>query len=164
MTARQPGGLERLARTLPLVVAVVGGLLAVTFVWTRLVSREGLALVLPVRAALILMLLACLLVWALIAPEQSATSRFFRARPMVFLGAYSYGLYVYHHFISYYLSTNRTDLELALWLGSHWAAMALQATLGACASLALAYLSYELFEKRLLRLKRMFERATEPAP
>ena len=164
MTVRQPGGLDRLVRGLPRVAAVVGGLLAVTFVWTRLVSREGLELVLPVRAALILILLACLLLWALIAPERSATSRFFRSRTMVFLGTYSYGLYVYHHFISYYLTTNRTELELAHWLGSHGAAVALQATVGASASLALAYLSYELFEKRFLRLKRLFETAKEPAP
>jgi peptidoglycan/LPS O-acetylase OafA/YrhL len=162
--ARQPGGRERLAGALPLIVTVVTGLLAVTFVWTRLVSSEGLQVVLPVRAALILMLLACLLVWALIAPERSATSRFFCSPPMAFLGTYSYGLYVYHHFISYYLTTNRTDLELARWLGSHGAAVALQATLGASASLALAYLSYELFEKRFLRLKRLFERARQPAP
>jgi peptidoglycan/LPS O-acetylase OafA/YrhL len=158
VTVRQPRGLERLARALPLVVAVIGGLLAVTFAWTRLVSSERLELILPVRAALILTLLACLLVWALIAPEQSATSRFFRARPMVFLGTYSYGLYVYHHFISYYLISNRTDLELARWLGPHLAAVGLQAALGVSVSLALAYLSYEFFEKRFLRLKRMFER------
>jgi peptidoglycan/LPS O-acetylase OafA/YrhL len=164
VTARQPGGMERLARALPLVVAVVGGLLAVTFVWTRLVSRAELELILPVRAALILMLLAGLLVWALIAPERSTASRFFCSRSMVFLGTYSYGLYVYHHFISYYLATNRTDLKLAGWLGSHGAAVALQATLGASASLALAYLSYELFEKRFLRLKRLFATAKEPAP
>ena len=164
VTARQPGGLERLVRALPLVMAVAGGLLAVTFIWTRLVSRGELELVLPVRAALILMLLGCLLLWALIAPERSATSRFFCSRSMVFLGTYSYGLYVYHHFISYYLATNRTDLELARWLGSHSAAVALQATLGAAASLAVAYLSYELFEKRFLRLKRLFETAKEPAP
>ena len=162
--ARQPRGLERLARALPLVAAVTAGLLAVTFVWTRLVSREGLELILPVRAALILMLLACLLVWALVAPERSATSRFFRARVMIFLGTYSYGLYVYHHFISYYLVTNRTDLELERWLGSHLAAVALQAVLGISASLAVAYLSYELFEKRFLRLKRRFATAKEPAP
>jgi peptidoglycan/LPS O-acetylase OafA/YrhL len=157
MAIRQPGGLERLVRALPWVVAVVGGLLAITFAWTRLVSREGLELVLPVRAALILMLLACLLVWALVAPERSATSRFFRWRLMAFLGTYSYGLYVYHHFISYYLTANRTELELARWLGSHGAAVALQATLGAAASLALAYLSYEYFEKRFLRMKRLYE-------
>ena len=144
-------------------MAVVGGLLAVTFVWTVLVSRQGLELVGSVRAALFQILLACLLVWALIAPKQSATSRFFRSRSMVFLGTYSYGLYVYHHFISYYLTTNRTELELARWLGSHGAAVALQATLGASASLAVAYLSYELFEKRFLRLKRLFQTAKEPA-
>ena len=162
VTARQPNGLDRLRRALPRVVPLVGGLLAVTFAWTHLVSRQGLELVLPVRAALILALLACLLVWALIAQERSAISRFFCSRFMVFLGTYSYGLYVYHHFISYYLTTNRTELELARWLGSHGAAVALQATLGASASLGLAYLSYELFEKRFLRLKRLFGTAKEP--
>ncbi|HJU16619.1 MAG TPA: acyltransferase [Stellaceae bacterium] len=162
--ARQPGGFERLVRALPPAVAVVGGLLAVTFAWTLLVSRQGLEFVLPVRASLIQMLLACLLVWALIAPERSATSCFFRSRAMVFLGTYSYGLYVYHHFISYYLAANRIDLELAGWVGSHAAAVALQATLGASASLALAYLSYEFFEKRFLRLKRLFATTKAPAP
>jgi peptidoglycan/LPS O-acetylase OafA/YrhL len=76
---------------------------------------------------------------------------------MVFLGAYSYGLYVYHHFISYYLATNRTEFELTRWLGSHGLAVALQATAGIAASLMIAYLSYELFEKRFLKLKRLFE-------
>jgi peptidoglycan/LPS O-acetylase OafA/YrhL len=163
VTARQPGGLEWLVRALPRVVAVVGGLVAVTFVWTVLVSRQELELVGSIRAALFQVLLACLLVWALISPKRSATSRFFCSRSMVFLGTYSYGLYVYHHFISYYLTTNRTELELARWLGSHGAAVALQATLGASASLALAYLSYELFERRFLSLKRLFETAKEPA-
>jgi peptidoglycan/LPS O-acetylase OafA/YrhL len=161
--ARQPAGAERLVQALPWGMAAAGGLLALTFLWTLLVSHQGLELVLPVRASLILMLLACLLVWALVAPKQSATSRFFRSRPMIFLGTYSYGLYVYHHFISYYLSANRTELELARWLGSHGAAVALQATLGALASLAVAYVSYELFEKRFLGLKRLFEPAKQPA-
>lgn len=158
---RQPGGLERLVRVLPLMAVASGGLLAITYLP---IPGKVPELVLPVRAALIQLLLACLLLWALIAPKRSATSRFFRSRPMVFLGTYSYGLYVYHHFISYYLTSNRTELELAGWLGSHGAAVALQATLGAAASLALAYLSYELFEKRFLRLKALFETGKEPAP
>jgi peptidoglycan/LPS O-acetylase OafA/YrhL len=82
---------------------------------------------------------------------------------MVFLGTYSYGLYVYHHFISYYLTSNRTELELAQRLGSHGLAVALQATLGILISVVLAYLSYELFEKRFLRLKRGFETAKDEA-
>jgi peptidoglycan/LPS O-acetylase OafA/YrhL len=113
---------------------------------------------------LIEMLLACLLMWALTAPERSVTSRFFRSGFMVFLGTYSYGLYVYHHFISWYLTANRTELKLASWLGSHGAAVALQAALGTSASVGVAYLSYELFEKRFLQLKPLFEAAKEPAP
>ncbi len=109
------------------------------------------------RSALIQVLLACMLVWALVAPARSATKRFFCSRSMIFLGTYSYGLYVYHHLISYYFSTNRTELGLARWLGSHGLAVALQATVGMAASLVLAYLSYELIEKRFLKLKRFFE-------
>jgi peptidoglycan/LPS O-acetylase OafA/YrhL len=162
VTMRQPGGLDRLVRALPWVVSLAGILVVMTFAWTRLVSREGLELVLPVRAGLIIMLLGCLLVWALIAPQQSLTSNFFRSRVMVFLGTYSYGLYVYHHFISYYFVSNRTEIELANLLGSHGAAVALQATLGTATSLALAYLSYEFFEKRFLKLKRLFETSKQP--
>jgi peptidoglycan/LPS O-acetylase OafA/YrhL len=82
---------------------------------------------------------------------------------VVFLGPHSYGLYVYHHFISYYLSANRIELELARWVGSHAAAVALQATLGASVSLAVAYLSYEFFEKRFL-LKPLFKTAEDQGP
>jgi peptidoglycan/LPS O-acetylase OafA/YrhL len=155
--ARQPGGLEQLVRPLPRVVIVGLALVAGTFIWSRLISRVDMDFVLPVRASLIQILLACLLLWALVAPQWSAVSRFFRNRALVFLGTYSYGLYVYHHFISYYLTKNRTELVLAQWLGSHGAAVALQASLGFAASLAIAWVSYEFFEKRFLGLKRFFE-------
>jgi peptidoglycan/LPS O-acetylase OafA/YrhL len=154
--ARRPRGLDWMARVLPLTAGIVGGLLAGTFAWRLFGSQFEFDLVLPIRAALILMMLACLLVWALVAPKQSVTSRFFRSRSMIFLGTYSYGLYVYHHFISYYLINNHTEVELTRWVGAHGAAVALQATLGASASLIIAYLSYELVEKRFLRLKRLF--------
>src|SRR5690349_12364361 len=156
VTVRQPGGFERLVRALPWVAAVAASLLVATFGWTRLVSRESMEFVLPVRACLIQVLLGCLLVWALAAPQRSSISRFFQLRWLMFLGTYSYGLYVYHHFISYYLTVNKTEFELAGWLGSHGAAVALQATLGIAVSLAIAYFSYEYFEKRFLRLKRFY--------
>ena len=160
VVARQPGGLDRLVRALPAVAIVASALLMMTFGWTRLVSRDSMELVLPVRAAVIQVLLACLLVGALVASERSPLSRFFRSRWLVFLGTYSYGLYVYHHFISYYLTVNHTERELTAWLGSHGAAIALQVTLGAAVSIAIAYASYELFEKRFLSLKRFY--ATSP--
>ena len=165
VAARQPVGLNWLVWALPRATAIIVGVLAASVVWIRLLgARHGVELATGARPMLFEMLLACLLIWALVAPQPSATSRFFRSRAMVFLGTYSYGLYVYHHFISYYLTSNRTELKLAPWLGSHLAAVALQATLGMSVSLAVAYLSYELFEKRFLRLKRLFETAREPTP
>jgi peptidoglycan/LPS O-acetylase OafA/YrhL len=164
MMVRQPGGIEWLWRALPRVAGAACVLLAVTFAWTQLMSRHGLDAVGAIRAGLVLLLLACLLVWALMAPQHSITSRFFCSRAMMLLGTYSYGLYVYHHFISHYLTANRTELVLADWLGSHTAAVVLQATLGASASLLLAYLSYEYFEKPFLALKRLFKPAKEPTP
>lgn len=160
--ARQPGGLDRLVRALPAVATAATALLVLTFVWTRLVSRDSMELVLPSRAAVIQVLLACLLIWALVASERSSISRFFRSRWLIFLGTYSYGLYVYHHFISYYLTVNHTERELTIWLGSHGAAIALQATLGVAVSAAIAYASYELFEKRFLGLKRFYATAKDP--
>ena len=154
--ARQPGGVDRLVRALPWVAAVAVALLVASFGWTRLVSRESMDFVLPIRASLIQVLLGCLLFWVLVAPQRSTISKFFRARWLMFLGTYSYGLYVYHHFISYYLTVNRTEFELTSRLGSHGAAIALQATLGIAVSLAIAYLSYEYFEKRFLQLKRRY--------
>ena len=53
-------------------------------------------------------------------------------------------------------TNNQTEFELARWLGSHAAAVALQATLGVAVSLALAWVSYEFFEKRFLQLKRLY--------
>lgn len=159
VAVRQPGGVDRLVRALPRVAMISVALLIVTFAWTRLVSRESMELVLPVRASLIQVLLGCLLVRALVAPASSTIARFLRSRWLMFLGTYSYGLYVYHHFISYYLTANQTEFELAQWLGSHGAAVALQAVLGVAISLAIAYASYELFEKRFLRLKRYYATA-----
>ncbi|MBV9559062.1 MAG: acyltransferase [Bradyrhizobium sp.] len=154
---RRPGGLGWLVRALPRVAIVAAGGVVATFVWTVLVSRHGLELVASIRAALFQILLACLLAWVLIAPQSAVTWRFFRNRTLVFLGTYSYGLYVYHHFISYYFAANRTEQELANWLGSHGLAVALQATVGISISVAVAYLSYELFERRFLDLKRRFQ-------
>src|SRR5262249_43230047 len=91
VTTRQRGGLDWLVRSLPWVASVIGGLLAVTFVWTVLVSRQGLEVVGSVRSALFQIMLACLLAWTLIAHKRSVVSRFFRSRCMVFLGTYSYG-------------------------------------------------------------------------
>jgi peptidoglycan/LPS O-acetylase OafA/YrhL len=102
------------------------------------------------------LLLTALLLKALLAPGVSAWSRFFRSSPMVMLGKYSYGLYVYHHFFSYYFAKHGTDLILGAAIGSHMAALAIQAIGGIAASMAIAWLSYEYFEKYFLQFKRFW--------
>jgi len=153
---RQPGGIDWMTRWIAPVAAAAIGLLVVSFVWTTLISRTHLELIGAIRASFFQVLLACFLIGALVAPKRHFISRLFSSRPLVFFGTYSYGLYVYHHFISYYLVSNRTEVDLGHYLGSHGLAVALQAIAGIGCSVALAYLSYEFFEKRFLNLKRRF--------
>jgi peptidoglycan/LPS O-acetylase OafA/YrhL len=81
---------------------------------------------------------------------------------MVALGKYSYGLYVYHHFLSYYLATRGTEFVLARIVGSHTVAVAIQAAAGIAVSSATAWLSYEYLEKPFLQLKRFWPSGQAP--
>jgi peptidoglycan/LPS O-acetylase OafA/YrhL len=161
--ARRPGGVEAIVRALPRVALVAAALFLLRFGWSRVVGTGGPVL-LQFRESLVVVLLACLLVWALTAPPRSAVSRVFTSSVMVFLGTYSYGLYVYHHFFSYYFSSRHTEFALAQHLGgSHAAAVVVQATVGLLGSLVVAYASYQLYEKRFLALKDRFA-SGRPAP
>ncbi len=151
---RQPDG-EAGARRLIVPMTLVGiGLLLLQF-GIRHFSEYDSA-VQSVRSGAFHLLLAALLLQALCAPTSSVWSRVFRSSPMIILGKYSYGLYVYHHFFSYYFSKHGTELALASVIGSHIAALAIQAVGGMAASMAIAWLSYEYFEKRFLQLKRFW--------
>jgi len=153
--ARQPGGLSKLKGWIAPTTAIAGAFLVVTFV-IHLFTNMGDEILHPMRTSLFLVLLAMLLLRALTAPSHVPVSRFFRSAPMIFLGKYSYGLYVFHHFIAYYFIIHRTEFPLANLMGSHFAAVAVQALFGMAASVAIAVLSYEIFEKRFLSLKRIW--------
>jgi len=151
---RQPGG-EAATRRMIVPLTLAGlGLLAVQF-GVRHFSAYGYA-VESLRRGAFHLLLAALLLQALCAPSPSVWSRFFRSGAMVTLGKYSYGLYVYHHFFSYYFSEHRTELVLASMIGSRTSALVIQTVGGMAASMLIAWLSYEYFEKFFLRLKRFW--------
>jgi peptidoglycan/LPS O-acetylase OafA/YrhL len=154
--ARRPGGVATIVRWLPRVTAAVGVLIATSSLWVHW-TEDGRLVGRPLRNALILLLLACLMLWALTARRSGIAPRFFTSKPMVFLGTYSYGIYVYHHFLSEYFLDHGTEFALASRVGSHTLAVALQATFGIAASLLVAYASYHLFEKHFLKLKARFE-------
>ncbi len=109
-----------------------------------------------IRSGAFRLMLAALMLTALTAPPSSLVSWFFCSQPMRFLGKYSYGLYVYHHFLSYYFVTHATDVKLGNAIGSRVGALAILAVVGIAASTIVAWLSYEFFEKHFLRLKRFW--------
>jgi peptidoglycan/LPS O-acetylase OafA/YrhL len=151
---RRPGG-EAAARRAAAPMALVGGALLLLQFSLYHFTDVGVS-TRTLRGGAFHILLTAVLLYALGAPTSSVSSRFFRSHPMIALGKYSYGLYVYHHFLSYYFTKHGTEFALASAIGSHTVAVAIQALGGMAASMAIAWLSYELFEKHFLKLKRFW--------
>jgi peptidoglycan/LPS O-acetylase OafA/YrhL len=92
------------------------------------------------------------------------TAAVFEAKWLRFLGKYSYGLYVFHFALM---------PAFARWFGvdvltrifhHYWPARLLYIGISTAASIVVALLSWHLFEKQFLKLKRFFEyRAIDPA-
>ena len=160
--ARQGGGVRVLRRGVWL-TALPGAALLLVSHGLPSTFAHGSPLTVAFRSGPFRLLLLALLLWALTAPASALVSRFFRSPVMVWLGKYSYGLYVYHHFLSYYFTRHGTEFALARSLGSHTLAVAVQAAAGLALSMAVAWLSYECFEKHLLRLKRFWPSSHEKA-
>jgi peptidoglycan/LPS O-acetylase OafA/YrhL len=159
--ARGPSGLDDLVRKIRKVLPLACGLLLGLYA----MNRVTLAMTKPlhqVRNSLFAVIFGCMIVLSVTAPMGSLYARFFRSRTMVWLGQYSYGLYVFHHFISYYCARHDTEMVLARWIGSHALAVLLQATVGVGLSVAISMLSFRLFESRFLAMKRSF--AAKGAP
>jgi peptidoglycan/LPS O-acetylase OafA/YrhL len=142
------------------------GLLAAAVLVFQFVLHQftefGVSVLRSTRLGVFRVFFAALLLHALFSPATSLAGRFFRSGPMRSLGKYSYGLYVYHHFFSYYFVTHGTEFALANVLGSHTVAVAVQAVGGMAASVAIAWVSYEFFEKHFLRLKRFWPSSSSP--
>ena len=156
---RQPGGEAAVRRAIVPMTLLAASVLALQFGLHRF-TESGLVLMRAVRGGVFRVLFAAVLLYALFAPASSIGGRLFRSRPMVALGKYSYGLYVYHHFLSYYFVKHDTELVWARAVGSHTLGVVLQALAGIAASMAVAWLSYEAFEKHFLRLKRFWPSAS----
>ena len=158
--ARQEDGEAALRRGVWWSILAGGVLLLLPFAYS-IVGDPGPAVTVSWRSGAFRLFFIALLLHAITTPSSTRVSRFFRSGTMVALGKYSYGIYVYHHFLSYFFTRHGTEFALARAVGSHSLAVALQATAGIAASVVVAWLSYELFEKHLLRLKRFWPSANE---
>jgi len=96
------------------------------------------------------------------ASESSVLPRFFRSRAMVWLGQYSYGLYVFHHFVSFFYARHHTEEWLTGIVGNHLLAVLLQSAAGVGVSILVSLASFRYFESRFLAMKRTY--ATKGAP
>lgn len=86
-------------------------------------------------------------------PSSSVIIRGLCLRPLTFLGQYSYGIYIFHHFISWPAQHYHSIGWLTEKLGHQTLAVLVNGSLGIGLSIALAWLSFHAIEKHFLRWK-----------
>ena len=160
LAARGPAGARNWGKIALGAMLAMGLVMAPLYV---LKSGGGDARVQVVKYTIIAGFHGAVLVLAFTAAPASWTGRFFTLAPLRSLGRYSYGIYVYHIFAIQALEGRLT----AAWLGTLGVptAAASWARFGAIAAgaIAAAWLSWHLFEKRFLVLKKYFEYAEPKA-
>ena len=98
-----------------------------------------------------------LVLGAVTAPADSWLGRFLTWRAMVSLGKYSYGMYVFHHFLSTWGRDHGWLDLIAEALSNHTVGLFAYGGGGFVLSVLIAMISYHAFEKHFLKLKVRFE-------
>ena len=157
VVARLPGGLARLKAVAPQVLG------AGAFALCALaMSRGGLDALDPVVAVVAYPILALvfgsLLVLALTTPPTGRLVRTLSSPSLGAWGKYSYAIYLVHYPLLGAIEWKTTfyQREVALLGGSRLPSVLLLAALTMSLSYVLGWLSYHLYEKRFLELKRYF--------
>ena len=106
--------------------------------------------------------IVALAVWS---PKKSVFVRFFDSRVLRFLGKYSYAIYLFHYPIKTWVRSRVwRGAPFPLLFGSRVPAQLLFYVLASAPAVALAVLSWNLYEKRFLSLKRFFRAPPRPGP
>jgi peptidoglycan/LPS O-acetylase OafA/YrhL len=175
--AREPGGLAALvpsARRLglaagaaALALVVIERLAGVVTVYDPGWGPVSILVGFP----LVALAFGSLLVLVVEAPAASRLHRAFASRPMRFFGAYSYGIYLVHLPVralvadKVYGPAFRAPRHAFLNVGgTEILGQLLFYPLALAAILPVAWLSYHLYEKQFLKLKRYFGDGAEPRP
>jgi len=148
--------LQRLARYAVPVMAFSAAVLAVYFFREKGLSTIDRDTQLYGFTAIALMF-AALLSLVVTAQPESRINRFFSNPYLMFFGQYAYGLYVVHLLIGFVLADRMAGrLDLPEIFGSQMPVSLSFALIAMSASIAAAWLSWHLFEKQFLKLKRFF--------
>jgi peptidoglycan/LPS O-acetylase OafA/YrhL len=156
LAARGPGGLTRIARLARPTATIGGALLVALLVW-----RGGLAPWDPIMKTIGHTLLAfffgALLVLAVISAPNTFTGRIFGSSQLAFFGRYSYALYVFHVPILFFHLDRFLPLSVVPTVfGSLLLKKLVFVASATTLSVAIALLSWHLYEKQFLKLKRFF--------
>lgn len=154
---REPGGVGVLRRLASRGIWMAAAALLGLTIWRRGFEREDPAtaiIVYPVIAVFY----AALLCLALTSPASSALRRLLSGSHLRHWGIYSYGLYVLHLPLLGVLDTKLAFLQSSSLVigGSHLPSVMLRAAIAVPSTYALAWLSYHIYEKQFLALKRHF--------
>jgi peptidoglycan/LPS O-acetylase OafA/YrhL len=129
--------------------------------------RGGMGVLDPVVSSLGMTLTglssAAILALSLLPDAAPPLLRVLRSRPLMALGKYSYAIYVLHYPIEVLLLDQGALPRLRAWLGGGLAVQLSFAALLLLASLAAAFLSWHLVERRFLKLKDRFQYDAERA-
>ena len=159
---RAPGGLAAVRRAAACGLWMTGAALLGLALWQGGFDYHDAATAIiayPVIAAFY----GSVLVLALTGPASGALGRFLSGYHLRRWGKYSYGLYVVHFPLLGAVTTKLGLLQDRSLIvhGSHLPAVILQALIAVPLSYAVAWLSYNLYERRFLALKRYFARDGE---
>lgn len=100
---------------------------------------------------------ASLLATVLLRPDLNCLARIFRSPGMRFLGKYSYGIYVVHHPLVFFLGRSRLRAsDWPQWGDTEVLGTFIVMAIGIGLSIAIALLSWNLLEAPFLRMKRHF--------
>ena len=155
LAVRGPLGAAISQRISPL-IGVSGAATFVTSAWHAAVG-SGDSVVLPLRGLFMALFFGFLIFAVCDENGPALLKRPLRAGWLRTLGKYSYGLYVFHGLISYWMhSRGHLEETLTQMLGSHGLAMAAEVVIGLVASIFISVLSFEFFERPMLKLKSKF--------
>jgi peptidoglycan/LPS O-acetylase OafA/YrhL len=152
LVIRGPGGLSAAVRWAKLAAVAGGAGLLALFTWKRGLPAEDPA-VSVAGETLLALFFAAILALALTARPESRSGRWLAAPVLVFFGRYSYGLYVLHHPLLFLKPAGVSIDMIPALLGSRLPGWLLFVATGVAVSVALALLSWHLWEKPFLDLK-----------
>jgi len=90
---------------------------------------------------------------AVSAEPNSVVTRILITRPLLILGKYSYGIYIFHHFIMWGMIQYKATDWVSQYIADPFQAGLILAFFATLISILIAFISYHSFEKHFLRLK-----------